>query len=389
MNGYFEWASDLYVPCMKRFQEAQERGIDVQNTYTLDPKENWNRLWEYCEAARCSICRLIGARQEEKIVLTQGTMDGLLRVFDALMRDPARPLLPGDTVVTSDCEFAPIYPQFYPLFDMRIAKIHGCRTEDELLRAILGALATADGPVKLLLLSHVLYREGVRLPLEVIIPAVRNIAPDTTIVIDGAQALGQIHVDMMELNVDFYVGDFHKWIQGPNFTGFIHCRDNRHLQSLLQYTVHPMAFARSFGIEGKLCSKFGPLPFAFAGLPTAIQDFLTGDLKVDSFQLTDRLRSRISESALFSKALEFLAPDALRTGMIALPIEPSQAGLRWRLFKNYGVLVSEHNPEIVNGLKRQIYAPRFIRISCSDNWNTEEEVDYLFEILGKEWCNMQ
>jgi selenocysteine lyase/cysteine desulfurase len=44
-------------------------------------------------------------------------------------------------------------------------------------------------------------------------------------VIDGAQAMGQIPVDLHDLGCDFYVASGHKWLLGPKGTGLLYVRE--------------------------------------------------------------------------------------------------------------------------------------------------------------------
>jgi selenocysteine lyase/cysteine desulfurase len=43
-------------------------------------------------------------------------------------------------------------------------------------------------------------------------------------VIDGAQALGNVKVDLADIGCDAYVGCFHKWILAPSGNGFLYLR---------------------------------------------------------------------------------------------------------------------------------------------------------------------
>ena len=45
--------------------------------------------------------------------------------------------------------------------------------------------------------------------------------------VDGAQAVGQMQVDVKEIGCDAYVGCFHKWMLAPAGTGFLFLRENR------------------------------------------------------------------------------------------------------------------------------------------------------------------
>src|SRR5690606_29633719 len=44
------------------------------------------------------------------------------------------------------------------------------------------------------------------------------------LVADGAQAPGQIAIDVSALGVDLYVSSGHKWLLGPKETGFLYIR---------------------------------------------------------------------------------------------------------------------------------------------------------------------
>ena len=71
--------------------------------------------------------------------------------------------------------------------------------------------------IKLITVSHVAHTDGRILPVQQIgeIAARRN----AILTIDGAQAVGQIPVDLSALHVDFYFFSGHKWCAGPMGTG--------------------------------------------------------------------------------------------------------------------------------------------------------------------------
>lgn len=384
MQLYFDWASDLNVTLMQRFLKSQAQGTKLQNNFSRNPFKNWERWWELYEDARAQISRLIHSRSAGNVVLTQGTMAGLVQILDVLTRDPNRRLSPGDTILATDCEFPPLYRQLYPDLDLRIAKIGRCSGK-QICARLVNALAKSNRPVKAVFLSHVLYRNGTEVPLQAAISAIHKKSSSIIVIVDGAQAVGHVNVDVSKIGADFYVGDFHKWVQGPNFTGFIHCLSEASVEMLAKHATHPMAFVRTLGIETHLCSKFGPLAFAVAAIPPALRGFLKDEFILNSFDLARDLESRIVGSKVFSNSLRILAPKDFRTGIIALQLEPQQRCLRQRLFERHGMLVSEQWPKIVRGLKTKIDSPGFLRISCSDNWNTKREIDKLFEALRKEW----
>jgi selenocysteine lyase/cysteine desulfurase len=75
---------------------------------------------------------------------------------------------------------------------------------------------------KVLMLSHVITGSGAILPVKEICAAARSRGIFT--VLDGAQALGHIPLDISEIGCDAYVGCFHKWILAPTGNGFLYLR---------------------------------------------------------------------------------------------------------------------------------------------------------------------
>lgn len=72
---------------------------------------------------------------------------------------------------------------------------------------------------RVLMLSHIITGSGAVLPVKEICAEARSKGIIT--VLDGAQAIGQINVDVADIGCDAYVGCFHKWIGAPPGTGFM------------------------------------------------------------------------------------------------------------------------------------------------------------------------
>ncbi|OGQ99005.1 MAG: hypothetical protein A2505_11085 [Deltaproteobacteria bacterium RIFOXYD12_FULL_55_16] len=385
MTAYFDWGSDLNVAQAERFYSAEEEGLSVQASFTSRPYYNWELMWKFMAEARQSIAKLINAKTASRVVLTQGTMEGMMRVFNVLLFDSQRFLAPGDAIATTDMEISATYRQLYPTFNLCVAKISEGTNEDEMAQIVIQEIRHAERPIKAFFLSHVAYCDGRKLPVETLIPAIREHFPDIKIIVDGAQAVGNVRVNIQKFEPDFYLFDFHKWIQGPNFTGAIHCRDEATTLLMVKHATHPMAFDRSFDIEATLCSKYGPLPGSCAALPAAIDGFLSGVLTQESFTLASELRTMIRENGTFRTVLKYILPESIATSIVTLPLSEKQRGIRKRLLDKDGIHVAEHWPSIPPQLQRRVPTGGFVRISCSDNWNTRTEVEYLFDALLKDW----
>lgn len=76
------------------------------------------------------------------------------------------------------------------------------------------------------LLPHVVWSNGAVLDIRAICRALRAIDSLCTVVVDGAQAVGHINIDIEEVqkeneDIDFYLGCGHKWLGGPETVGFM------------------------------------------------------------------------------------------------------------------------------------------------------------------------
>lgn len=72
---------------------------------------------------------------------------------------------------------------------------------------------------KVLSFSHVTCTTGLKLPAKEIAAFCKE--KGIFSVVDGAQALGMIPIDLQDINPDFYVASAHKWLFGPKGTGVI------------------------------------------------------------------------------------------------------------------------------------------------------------------------
>ena len=78
---------------------------------------------------------------------------------------------------------------------------------------------------RVLYLSHVITGSGAIVPVKEICAEARSRGIFT--VIDGAQALGHIPVDVRDIGCDAYVACFHKWLLAPAGNGFLYIRRDR------------------------------------------------------------------------------------------------------------------------------------------------------------------
>ena len=89
--------------------------------------------------------------------------------------------------------------------------------------AIVRLFAEAMTPrTKALMVSHITSQFGIRMPVVELVGLARE--RGALSLIDGAQAVGQIRVDVRALGCDAYVASPHKWLLAPKGTGVLYIR---------------------------------------------------------------------------------------------------------------------------------------------------------------------
>jgi cysteine desulfurase / selenocysteine lyase len=169
------------------------------------------------ETARDAVRAFIGARSREEIIFTRGTTEGVNLVAQAV----GRTLRPGDEIIVTELE------HHSNLIPWQMA----CRDRGAVLRAIpvrnglgldpdaLDRLLTRR--TRIVAFAHVSNVLGTVSPVQDLVQ--RAHAVDALVVVDGAQAVPHLHLDVEAFGADFYVFSGHKML-GPTGIGVLHAR---------------------------------------------------------------------------------------------------------------------------------------------------------------------
>jgi cysteine desulfurase/selenocysteine lyase len=166
------------------------------------------------EAARDRVQRFIGAGRREEVVITRGTTDGLNLLAAAL----GRTLRAGDEILITDLEHhSNIVPWQMAARDRGVAVRSVPVAGDG--RLDLDAFERLLGPrTRVLALAHVSNVLGTINPAAQLCARARDVGAVT--VVDGAQAVPHLPLDMGALGCDFYVFSGHKML-GPTGIGIL------------------------------------------------------------------------------------------------------------------------------------------------------------------------
>lgn len=191
-----------------------------------EPLTGYQQLLEVREV----VGRFVNASAAE-IALTQNATMGMNFLANGL------DLAAGDEVVSTDQEHGGGISPWRLLAKRRGIVIKELQLEpafaggpDAIVRLFKAAMTPRT---KVVMFSHITTGLGALLPARELCALARN--GGALAIVDGAQAVGQIQVDVKALGCDAYVGSPHKWMMAPKGTGFLYLR--RDIQDLFWTTL--------------------------------------------------------------------------------------------------------------------------------------------------------
>ena len=335
------------------------------------------RLYAEMDTTRNLLARIVGASYDE-IALTHSTTEALNIVLWGLR------WLPGDEVVTTSLEHvggvAPLalIKSRHGIVVKYVNVEYGDHYNEE---AFVSAVERALTPrTRLLLVSHVSTSTGITFPVKKLVELCH--AKNVYVLVDGAQAVGAIPVNMHELGVDFYAMAGRKWLCGPEGIGVLYVAKER-IPELDPTFISPASVKQRSDLD-MLSPYIIPAPFAARyQLATAMyMPTLLGFQKSLEYLLEhvgmDWITTRIQKLARHMHALiseipgvEMVTPLGKEAGMIEFLVEGWNPPDLCKLLNEQKFMI---RPEP----KQQFPSPA--RISTGF-YNTEEELEQLAEAI--------
>jgi L-cysteine/cystine lyase len=203
-SHYFNAGTEGPVP--RRAAEAVHQRVELETTQGRCGRPYMEEVTALADRLRKSYAGLLGCPSED-VALTGSTTDGVNTVLAGL------DLRPGDEVLTSDEEhpglLAPL-GRARRRYDVSIHVVPLARLID----------AVSD-QTRLIACSHVSYVSGAMPDAQALA------ATGVPVLLDAAQALGAIPVDVGALGCAFYAASGQKWLCGPEGSGCLYVRPDR------------------------------------------------------------------------------------------------------------------------------------------------------------------
>jgi cysteine desulfurase/selenocysteine lyase len=171
------------------------------------------------EAARQRIQRYLGARKSEEIIFTKGTTDSINLVAFSY----GSTLSAGDEILISAMEHHSNIVPWQMLCERQgcVLKVAPINQRGELIMDEFDQLLSKK--TKLVSITHISNTLGTVNPVKEIIQKAHAVG--ARVLIDGAQSIQHMHINVKELDCDFYVFSSHK-VFGPTGIGVLYGKED-------------------------------------------------------------------------------------------------------------------------------------------------------------------
>ena len=205
------------------------------------------------EQARTRVKHLINAEDEQAVIWTSGTTQAINTVANGLLPH----LKTGDEIIISEADHHANFVTWHQIAEKSGAKLHVLPIDDSWLINTKTLLKQLNPNTKLVALNFASNVTGTQQPVKQLIQHIRD-KSSAFILLDAAQAISHVKIDLAELDVDFIAFSAHK-IYGPTGLGVLSGK----LSSL--NLLQPLQYG------GKMISKVSKEQITFSGLPYRLE----------------------------------------------------------------------------------------------------------------------
>jgi L-cysteine/cystine lyase len=225
--AYLNAGTDGPLPTLAVRAAAEELQREAELGRTM---AHFERRSELNGKLRSAYARALGC-QAADVALTSCTSEGIAHVVAGLT------LAAGDEILTSDEEHPGLLGALSAARELREVSIREVPLEQ---------IAEAVGPrTRLVACSHVGWVSGLLAPAELA-------HLDVPVLLDGAQGVGAVEVDVRALGCDAYAGAGQKWLCGPDGLGMLYVHPDLREQLGVIRRGYPNLADPDAGVEARL-----------------------------------------------------------------------------------------------------------------------------------------
>jgi selenocysteine lyase/cysteine desulfurase len=314
------------------------------------------------DEARAQVAALIGCAADE-LLITRSATDAMNSVALGLNLDR------GDRVLTTDVEHEGgsvgwKYLKRRRGIDIDVVSI---APGDFDTKAIISRFEKAiTDRTKVISVSNVITSTGLRMPIAEIAALAKQ--RGILCVVDGAQAVGNIDVDVKKLGCHAYVATGHKWLMGPKGTGFLYI--SKGASALIQPVQREDGLRFVVGSTG-----IGSLPLV-VGLGAAVEAMRKRGMAAVEKQVVE-LRDRAYAGLSKISKIQMVSPPPgpLTSALVAFKLPDSVISRVFAdvMLKKYGIVIKMTERRWFNGNR---ISPHI--------FNTEKDIDAAIKAIRTE-----
>ncbi len=199
------------LEAMTRYYEQNHANVH-RSIHTLGEEAT-----ELYEAARDAARAFIGAASREEVIFTRGTTEGVNLVAQAV----GRTLSPGDEIIVTELEHHSNLIPWQMVCRDRGARLHAVPVSDGAHLDVAAYDRLLSARTRVVAFAHVSNVLGTINPVADMTRKAHDAG--ALVLVDGAQAVPHLPVDVSALGVDFYVFSGHKML-GPTGIGVLYGR---------------------------------------------------------------------------------------------------------------------------------------------------------------------
>lgn len=335
-------------PVPRAAAEVVHQRIEVEVDGGRCGRQYFEELMDLAGRARAGYARVLGC-EPSAVALTGSTTDGVNTVIGGL------DLRPGDEVLTSDQEHPGLLA---PLG--RARRKYGIEVRTVPFAQLAGEVSRST---RLIACSHVSWVGGELADVDALV------ATGVPVLLDAAQALGAVPVDVQALGCDFYAASGQKWLCGPEGSGCLFVRPERLDDLLVAWPGYGSLADPLKALEFEPAEGVKRLDHGFpAGLRSA---WVLASLGVFEAAGWEWVHARAASLA------EWLAERLSQRGLQVMPRGRSTL-VSWRAEDPQAEVERLAGEGVV---VRQIPAFGVVRASVGA-WNSEEELERLVDLVA-------
>ena len=331
------------------------------------------------EATRASVAELINAPDPSQIIFTKGTTEAINLVASSYGQ---MALSEGDEIVLTEMEHHANIVPWQLLADQSGASLRIAPINDAGELQLDDLIALLNDRTRLVAVSHVSNTLGTINPVKAIIDAAHE--RDIPVLVDGAQAVPHMPVDVQALDADFYCFSGHKMF-GPTGIGVLYGKID-HLEAMPPYQsggdmIDEVSFEKT---------TFADVPHKFeAGTPHiaggiglgAAVDYLRDLDRHGALQHEHELLAYATEQARTIDGLRVIGTANQKASVLSFLIDgihPYDAGT---ILDRLGIAVRTGH-HCTEPLMKRLGIPGTVRASFAF-YNTRDDIDRLMDGLHR------